>query len=236
VSASELVDRDDRLDVVSARPYPVAIDDPIRFPPRWELTCKRLLDVVAALFFLVVLSPLLALVAIAIKLTTPGPVLFRQERVGLDGVVFEVMKFRTMRDGALEELLADQESRARYQANDFKLAPDDPAITTVGRVLRRTSLDELPQLFNVLLGHMSIVGVRPLLAEEVALRPRADQALYRTARPGMTGLWQVEGRSTVRDDERIRLDRLYLAQRSLGNDARILLRTPAAVLRTSHAH
>jgi undecaprenyl-phosphate galactose phosphotransferase len=141
-----------------------------------------------------------------------------------------------MFDGAHEMVLADDLMRARYRANDFKLPPDHPCITRVGAVLRRTSLDELPQFINVVSGEMSLVGVRPLLAEELALRPEYDQDLYRTTPPGLTGLWQVEGRSTVQKDDRLHLDRGYLEQASLWQDIKILARTPAALLRTSHAH
>jgi lipopolysaccharide/colanic/teichoic acid biosynthesis glycosyltransferase len=238
VSASDLVEMSyDELDYADtiARPT-LASTTALRVVPRWELRCKRSLDVLAAVAGLVLLSPVLVVIAISIKLTSPGAVLFRQQRVGVGGELFEVKKFRTMCDGAHAEILADDELNARYRANDFKLPLDDPRITRVGGVLRRTSLDELPQLLNVLVGEMSLVGVRPILTEEVALRPRYDQALYRTLPPGMTGLWQVEGRSTVQKDDRLQLDRSYLEQWSLWQDVKILARTPAAILRTSHAH
>jgi len=219
-----------------AQPAVTSTATSVRAAPRWESFCKRALDVVAAVVCLVLFSPLLLVIAIAIKLTSPGAVLFRQQRVGIGGELFEVKKFRTMFDGSHDMVLSDELLNARYRANDFKLPPDHPCITRVGSVLRRTSLDELPQFFNVLIGEMSLVGVRPLLAEEVALRPDDDQALYCTAPPGITGLWQVEGRSTVQKDDRLQLDRMYLEQRSLWRDIKILARTPAALLRTSHAH
>jgi lipopolysaccharide/colanic/teichoic acid biosynthesis glycosyltransferase len=171
-----------------------------------------------------------------VKATSRGPALFVQERVGRHGEVFRLVKFRTMRVGTHLEVREDPAVLAGYLANDFKLPPDDPRITRVGRWLRRTSLDEVPQLINVLRGEMSIVGVRPLVPEELALRSEYDQALYRSFRPGMTGLWQVEGRSTVQKEDRQHLDRRYLETWSLWNDAIIMLRTPGAVFRISHAH
>jgi len=236
---NELVDiQRGELDVAGtpAQPAVTAAITAVRAVPHSELYCKRALDVVAAVVCLVLFSPLLLVISIAIKLTSPGAVLFRQQRVGIGGELFEVKKFRTMFDGSHDKVLSDELLNARYRANDFKLPPDHPCITRVGAVLRRTSLDELPQFFNVLVGEMSLVGVRPLLAEEAALRPDDDQALYCTAPPGMTGLWQVEGRSTVQKDDRLQLDRMYLEQRSLWRDIKILARTPAALLRTSHAH
>ena len=201
-----------------------------------SLTVQRILDVAVASVTLVFAFVPWLVIAAAVKITSPGPVLFRQQRVGLDGSLFEVRKFRTMRHGTHDEVLRDEEQRQQYRDNDFKLHPDDPRITSVGRLLRKSSLDELPQLLNVLAGEMSIVGVRPLLEEELALRPEYDQLLYRRRRPGMTGLWQVEGRSTVQKTDRLHLDRYYLEDASLTQDLKIIARTPLAVLRLSHAH
>jgi lipopolysaccharide/colanic/teichoic acid biosynthesis glycosyltransferase len=234
VSVNELVDVE--IDLDSNAPELYGPETPARVVPQWELRTKRVLDVIAAAFCLMLFSPVMVVIAIAIKLTSPGAVLFRQQRVGLNGELFEVKKFRTMFSGTHAELLADDLLNARYRANDFKLPADHPFITRVGRVLRATSLDELPQFLNVLAGDMSLVGVRPLLAEEVALRPSYDQALYGVAAPGITGLWQVEGRSSIQKDDRVHLDRRYLEQRSLWSDIKILARTPAALLRISHAH
>lgn len=238
MSVSNVVEDYGEMDYADslARPQLTLTTTSVRDTPRWELRCKRVLDVIAAVIGVILLSPVLVVIAISIKLTSPGPVLFRQQRVGMGGELFEVKKFRTMWHGTHAEVLADHELNARYRANDFKLPPDHPYITRVGGVLRRTSLDECPQFLNVLVGEMSLVGVRPLLAEEVALRPDDDQALYCAALPGMTGLWQVEGRSTVQKDDRLQLDRQYLEQRSVWRDIKILARTPEAILRTSHAH
>jgi lipopolysaccharide/colanic/teichoic acid biosynthesis glycosyltransferase len=205
-------------------------------PSEMSRRMKRMIDIVGAVLGLMVCLVPAVIIALIVKVTSGGPVLFRQRRVGLGGVEFEVIKFRTMRHGTHDEVLADQAAHEVYVDNDFKLSPDDPRITPVGRVLRKSSLDEVPQLLNVLVGEMSIVGVRPLLDEELALRPEYDQALYRRRRPGMTGLWQVEGRSTVQKTDRLHLDRCYLEDRSLTQDLKILARTPFAVLRLSRAH
>jgi lipopolysaccharide/colanic/teichoic acid biosynthesis glycosyltransferase len=197
---------------------------------------KRAIDVVAGTFALAVLSPLILAVAICVKATSPGPTFYRQQRVGRSGSYFEVVKFRTMRVGTHEELLADPTARAAYESNGWKLERDDPRITRVGRLLRRTSIDELPQLVNVLVGDMSLVGVRPLLAEELARRPSYDQQIYSSMRPGMTGLWQVAGRSALADVNRLELDRSYVENWSHRRDFVLLARTPAAVLQISQAH
>jgi lipopolysaccharide/colanic/teichoic acid biosynthesis glycosyltransferase len=194
---------------------------------------KRALDIALSLIGLIVLAPLLLILAIAVKRSSPGPVLFRQQRVGQKGREFDVLKFRSMRTGAHADLIRDPIAHRRYQENGFKLDADDPRITRVGRFIRATSLDELPQLINVLRGEMSLVGIRPLLADEVELRSHYDQACYRALKPGMTGLWQVSGRSSVVDCDRHALDREYIESWSLEADLRVLLRTPIAVLRTA---
>jgi lipopolysaccharide/colanic/teichoic acid biosynthesis glycosyltransferase len=204
--------------------------------PRPGSGVKRVIDVLVGTVTLVVLSPLIVVAAVCVKLTSPGPVFYRQQRVGRGGVRFEVVKFRTMRVGTHEELLADPTSRAAYESNGWKIARDDPRITRVGRWLRKTSLDELPQLLNVLAGDMSLVGVRPLLADELEQRPTYDQQLYASMRPGMTGRWQVEGRSALDDLDRLELDRSYVERWSLWGDVVLLVRTPAAVLNVSQAH
>lgn len=200
-------------------------------PSRTTLRLSRLGDFAFALVCIVAVLPLGLLIALAVKCTSRGPVFFRQLRVGRDGKLFGVYKFRTMRHGAHGEVMDDELLRHRYRANDFKLPVDDPRITTVGRLLRKTSADEIPQLINVLLGHMSVVGVRPLLEEELALRPARDQELYKQFRPGMTGMWQVEGRSTVCGVDRHALDLRYLETWSIRSNALLLIRTPLAVLR-----
>ena len=194
------------------------------------------IDIVAAAITLLVLSPLLVVVAAVVAATSGGPVIFRQERVGQDGVSFEMLKFRTMVEGTHMEVLGDARLRRCYETNDFKLPADDPRITRFGRLLRRSSLDELPQLVNVLRGEMSLVGVRPLLRDELGLRPARDQALYEIHLPGLTGLWQVKGRSRISVGRRVELDRRYLESWSVRSNVRILLRTPGAVLLGPGAH
>jgi lipopolysaccharide/colanic/teichoic acid biosynthesis glycosyltransferase len=193
-------------------------------------------DIAVAVAAVMVFAIPALLIAIAVRVTSSGPIFFRHQRVGRNGQLFSVMKFRSMRDGTHAEVISCDVAKQAYRDNDFKLPPNDPRITSIGKILRKTSLDELPQLLNVIRGDMSIVGVRPLLAEEVALRPSYDQRLYELMRPGMTGLWQVEGRSTVGKTDRLALDRRYLEDWSLWADVKIALRTPYALLRIHHAH
>jgi exopolysaccharide biosynthesis polyprenyl glycosylphosphotransferase len=188
---------------------------------------KRLLDIVASAFGLVLLSPLLLVIALAVKASSPGPVLFRQIRVGRDGREFWCLKFRTM--------VVDAEARLAelQQENDgngllFKMR-DDPRVTRVGRKLRRFSLDELPQLLNILRGDMSVVGPRPPLPSEVA-NYTDDLRRRLLVRPGLTGLWQVSGRSELSLEESTRLDLYYVDNWSLMSDVEIAWKTVRAVL------
>jgi exopolysaccharide biosynthesis polyprenyl glycosylphosphotransferase len=189
---------------------------------------KRLFDVVAASLVLVVMSPVLLAVALAIRLTSPGPVLFRQVRAGRLGQPFEVLKFRTMVVGA-EDGRADLREHNEVDGPLFKMR-DDPRVTRVGRWLRRTSLDELPQLLNVWKGDMSLVGPRPFVVDEAqAIEGWARKRFE--ARPGMTGLWQVSGRNELSYLELCRLDYLYVASWSFWWDVKILWQTPATIVR-----
>jgi exopolysaccharide biosynthesis polyprenyl glycosylphosphotransferase len=187
---------------------------------------KRTVDIMGALAGLVLLSPLLIGIAIAIKLDAPGPVLYRQRRVGRGSREFWMLKFRSMVDGAdahKTDLLALNETDGL-----FKIA-DDPRVTRVGRLLRRSSLDELPQLWNVLRGEMTLVGPRPLVPDDdVKIQGCWRERLNVT--PGMTGVWQILGSTRVPLEEMVRLDCLYAATWSLWLDVRILLRTVAYVL------
>jgi exopolysaccharide biosynthesis polyprenyl glycosylphosphotransferase len=204
---------------------------------RPALMAKRALDVTAALGALFVVSPLLLVIAAAIKLDSPGPVFFRQRRVGRGDRRFQVVKFRTMREDAEQRKreLAHLSLHGGGTANGmFKIA-EDPRVTRVGRILRRHSLDELPQLFNVLLGDMSLVGPRPLIENEdrqVGGRHRRRISLT----PGLTGLWQVNGRSDIPFEGMIDLDYVYVTNWSLGADLKILLRTVGTVLRGRGAY
>ena len=196
----------------------------------------RCIDVVVASVSLVLIWPIALLVSVQIAATSRGPVIFRQQRVGRGGELFEVLKFRTMVVGTDLEVRTDPVTRSLYEANDFKLPPDDPRITKVGRFLRKTSLDEIPQLVNVIRGEMSLVGVRPIVREQLVLRSEFDQRLYRSHLPGLTGVWQIGGRSAVGDHDRLTLDRETLQTWSVRSNIAILFRTPLAVLRGAGAH
>ena len=200
------------------------------------LRTKRAIDVPLGLLLSVLAAPLMLVIALVVRLTSPGPVLFRQQRLGRKGRTFLCLKFRSMRVDAELVLRRTPDTYARYVANGFKLpAGEDPRITRVGRFLRRTSLDELPQLFNVMRGEMSLVGPRPIVPEEVSVYgPHAADFL--SALPGITGRWQVSGRSKVGYPQRAGIELDYVHQWSLLEDIRILLRTVPAVLRREGAH
>ncbi|MDX2167492.1 MAG: sugar transferase [Deltaproteobacteria bacterium] len=218
------------IDEVDGQPILTLHTGPAESP---SLVAKRVLDVTGALLGLLVFSPLLLLCAIAIKLDSRGPVFFRQRRIGLQRRGFRVFKFRTMVVGA-EALQAGLEGRNEADGPVFKIA-DDPRVTRVGRWLRRTSLDELPQLLNVLRGEMSLVGPRPLPVRDVE---RIDVRWHRrrfSVKPGITCLWQVESRAP-RFDEWVRLDMQYIDNWSLALDLKILARTIPAVLSGQGAH
>jgi exopolysaccharide biosynthesis polyprenyl glycosylphosphotransferase len=200
---------------------------------RFQAAAKRACDVVLSALGLLALLPLFAVVAAAVKATSPGPVVFRQERIGLRGRPFTLLKFRTMVAGADQQL---DELRARNEADGplFKLR-QDPRVTRVGSVLRRYSIDELPQLWNVLKGEMSLVGPRPPLADEVALYE--EWQLDRLeVRPGITGLWQVSGRSELSFEDYVRLDLFYVENWSVAYDLFILSKTIPLLVSTRGAY
>jgi lipopolysaccharide/colanic/teichoic acid biosynthesis glycosyltransferase len=203
----------------------------MRPPSRRYLVSKRILDIVVSFTALIVAAPILLACALAIRLETPGPVMFSQKRTGRAGRRFPMWKFRTMVANA-EELKAELAHLNILPPPDFKI-PNDPRVTKVGKFLRATSLDELPQLFNVLRGDMSIVGPRPTSF------PASSYELWHTQRldvaPGMTGLWQLEGRNATTFDERLRLDVQYIRHMSLGQDLRLMARTVGAVVRRDGA-
>jgi exopolysaccharide biosynthesis polyprenyl glycosylphosphotransferase len=204
-------------------------------PPVFEgvdFVIKRTFDLVGATLLLTLLSPLLALIALAIKLDSRGPVLFRSRRPGIGGRPFDCLKFRTMEEGA-EHRQDDLEHRNEAGGAIFKIR-EDPRVTRVGGVLRRWSLDELPQLFNVVRGEMSLVGPRPLPQRDYDLLDDWHRKRYLVL-PGMTGLWQVSGRSELDFDELVRLDFLYLERWSVFLDLTILLKTIPAVVRSHGA-
>jgi exopolysaccharide production protein ExoY len=198
---------------------------------------KRLLDAAASAVLLLLLSPLLALIAAVVKLTSPGPAIFSQQRLGRNGRPFTIYKFRTMRQDAEALLQRSPELYAKYKENNFKL-PDghDFRITRIGRLLRATSLDELPQLINVLKGDMSLVGPRPIVPAEIENYGEYAPLLL-SVKPGMTGQWQVNGRANVVDySHRVKLDMEYIRDQSLRADVEILVKTVAAVARMEGAH
>ena len=192
---------------------------------------KRSFDIAGAVCLILLFSPLLLIVAGIMRLGDPGPVFFSHRRVGFGGVPFGCLKFRTMvtnSSEALADLLARDPEAAREWRETQKLR-SDPRITRLGRFLRETSLDELPQLFNVLRGEMSLVGPRPIVAAEVE-RYGDDIAAYEAGRPGITGLWQVSGRSNCSYADRVGYDVEYVGRWSLLRDIEILVRTVRVVL------
>lgn len=198
---------------------------------RWRLHLKRGMDILACLFILPVLVPLGLLLALLIRLDSPGPVLYRQRRIGQKGRRLDICKFRTMMvnaDAALREILArDPSLRAEWQ-RDQKLR-HDPRITRVGAFLRKTSLDELPQLINVVMGEMSLVGPRPIVESEIAKYGEVYDE-YCRVKPGITGLWQISGRNDTSYDERVAYDHYYINNWSVWMDIWILCRTVPVAL------
>jgi lipopolysaccharide/colanic/teichoic acid biosynthesis glycosyltransferase len=209
------------------------------------LGLKRAMDITGSAFALIVLAPILLIIALAIKFTSHGPVLFSQERLGQFGKKFRVLKFRSMRKDCdskihqeyVSRFIAGQVSGANGNgaAPTFKIQKD-PRVTSVGAMLRKTSLDELPQFWNVLVGEMSLVGPRPPLEYEFKAYDIWHRRRVLEIKPGITGLWQVEGRSRTQFDEMVRLDLKYARGWSLWLDLKILLRTPAAVVSGDGAH
>lgn len=200
-------------------------------PPALDGHIKRIIDPVLAICALVFFAPFMATIVVVLLLTDGWPIVFAHERIGRGGKVFRCLKFRTMVRDADERLAAllkaSPEARAEWE-QDRKLC-NDPRITCVGSFLRKTSLDELPQLWNVIRGEMSIVGPRPIVTDEIAHYADNFDA-YTSLRPGITGLWQVSGRSDTSYETRVRLDREYAARRNLLLDFSIMLRTVKVVL------
>ena len=195
---------------------------------RFSYAMKRMIDVVGSLVGMVLLSPVFLGIAIAVKTTSPGPVIFAQVRVGRYGRHFRFYKFRSMRVDAEErkaDLLAKNESK---DGVIFKMK-DDPRITKVGKILRRTSLDELPQLWNVFIGDMSLVGPRPPVPSEVAEYTLEDRKRLDVI-PGITCLWQIKGRSEIPFHEQVRLDKEYIQAPGFWKDVKILLKTIPAII------
>jgi lipopolysaccharide/colanic/teichoic acid biosynthesis glycosyltransferase len=199
--------------------------------PRWAVMMKRTLDVLCAIFGLVALSPLFLVVSLFVKLQDGGPIFHRRRVVGPNGA-FDAFKFRSMRPDADAILQNDVMMRKMFERN-FKLA-SDPRVTPLGARLRKYSLDELPQLFNVLSGQMSLVGPRMITAEELP-KYGTNQKLLLTVKPGLTGYWQVQGRQSVDYSRRVEMDIYYIRNWSVKLDLHILLCTPMAVVKGSGA-
>jgi lipopolysaccharide/colanic/teichoic acid biosynthesis glycosyltransferase len=194
---------------------------------RGGLLAKRGLDLLISGALLLLFAPLLVLVMIAIRLTSAGPAIFVQRRIGYRCAEFDMYKFRTMIDGA--ERQENQLAQAQPERTFLKIT-DDPRTTSLGRVLRRFSIDELPQLYNVFRGDMSLLGPRPLLRNDLQRFPRASLMRRFAMKPGISGLWQVSGRSLLPDADRIRLDIDYVDNWSLTRDLTILARTVPVVI------
>ena len=207
-----------------------------RGPSRFYFVGKRFLDIFVSCLLLIVLTPAVLLIALAIKLTSKGPVLYRQDRVGLDGEIFSLLKFRTMTPNAGELVLTDEGLRQAYVESGYKLVGDWHALyTPIGHWLRRSSIDELPQLWNVLCGQMTIIGPRPVVPDELCMYGEVIP-IYLSVKPGMTGMWQIHGRSNTTYERRVELDAYYVENRSLALDLMILARTPRVVLSRTGAH
>lgn len=198
---------------------------------------KRVMDIVSSIILIIVFSPVLLIIAIIIKLTSPGPVIFKQKRVG-QNKEFDMYKFRSMRVGDNDKFLKENypELWKKYKANDWKLsAKEDPRITPIGRFIRATSIDEMPQFINVLKGEMSLVGPRAYRDEELKEyakkypNTRPYIADIRSVKPGITGPWQVSGRNELPFEKRSKMDSEYIKKRSLRQEIFIILKTPFAM-------
>jgi lipopolysaccharide/colanic/teichoic acid biosynthesis glycosyltransferase len=198
----------------------------------WEVVAGRTFDIVVATVALIILSPLILVIALAIRITSRGPVIFQQDRVGLDGEVFTMFKFRTMQAGVTDDTLRDMIARElagedTSVGGSFK--PVDSRVTSIGHWLRRTSMDEIPQFVNVLKGDMALVGPRPCLVWEADLFPEKYAARF-AVKPGITGLWQTNGRSNLSTLDMLSIDITYVSLRSFFGDVAILLQTVPTLL------
>lgn len=197
------------------------IREKIRF--NMYLTVKRILDVFLSILGLIIFSPLFIIISIIVKIDSKGPIFFAHERIGKDGKTIKIYKFRTMCENADEMKNAFTEKQKQEFEKSFKLN-DDPRITKVGKFLRKSSLDELPQLVNILKGEMSLIGPRPIVEEELKKYGNQSSKFLR-ATPGLTGLWQTKGRSKTTYEKRMEMELYYVDNRSLQLDAKIFFRT-----------
>ena len=195
--------------------------------------CKRTIDIIGAGLVLILLSPIIAVVACAVKVTSKGPIFFSQKRVGKNGELFEMYKFRSMVVNA-EELKGNLEDQNEMSGPMFKIK-DDPRVTKVGKFIRKTSIDELPQLWNVLKGDMSLVGPRPSLPKEVE---QFDNWMFKrlSVRPGLTCYWQVSGRNNIDFEDWMKLDCRYVDERNLWIDIKLIFKTVFVLFGDKNAH
>jgi len=214
-----------------------ALLDGFTFKNPSPFSAKRLLDLCLVIPAIIFLAPFMLMTIILIKLSDGGPAIYAQERIGFGGKTFKCMKFRSMVTNSqevLEDILKNDPAAAAEWAEDQKLR-NDPRITKIGNLLRKTSLDELPQLFNVLKNDMSIVGPRPIIQDEVKRYGRFFKD-YTSVKPGITGLWQVSGRNDTTYAERVRMDRLYSKRNSVTGDIAIIAKTIPAMLASKGAY
>ena len=193
---------------------------------------KRIFDIGFSIFAIIITLPITIPIAIIIKLTDGGNIIYGHERIGNDGKKFKVLKFRSMymdADKKLKEILVNDPKAKEEWEKTFKLK-NDPRVTPIGKFLRKSSLDELPQFINVLKGDMSVVGPRPVVEEELTKYYKEKAELYKSVKPGVTGYWQVEGRSDTDYDERIRMDEYYIKNQSFLLDLKIILKTIKVML------
>jgi lipopolysaccharide/colanic/teichoic acid biosynthesis glycosyltransferase len=211
---------------------PLGLDESIELAPAAGSAVKRCMDLAGALLGLLMLAPVLAIVAVLIRLDRKGPILFRQTRVGLQGRLFTCLKFRTMVPDA-EKRLADLEARNESACKVLFKIKDDPRVTPLGRFLRKTSLDELPQLWNVLVGDMSLIGPRPLQLRDSAKLEEHDREGYArrlSVLPGLSGPWQVAGRNNLDGGQMLDLDLDYVENWTVATDIELLVKTLAVVV------
>jgi lipopolysaccharide/colanic/teichoic acid biosynthesis glycosyltransferase len=217
------------IDLVGTAHYPVA-----EARARWSyVVYKRIIDVVLASVLLILATPLMCLIALLIKVTSPGGVIFKQRRLGQSGREFWCYKFRTMIANAEAQL--QQRADLRRQFEESYKIKGDPRVTLLGRFLRKTSLDELPQLYNVLRGELSLIGPRAIVPLELAKYGRYGQRLL-SVRPGLSGFWQVCGRSDTTYDQRVQMDMFYIANRSVALDLKLIALTAYTILRGRGAY
>ena len=194
---------------------------------------KRVFDIFSSLIAIIVFSPIILLVAIAVKIDSKGPIVFGHTRIGKNGVPIKVYKFRSMVQNADEVFNNFTEEQKKEYYTNFKL-DNDPRITKVGDFLRKTSLDELPQLFNILIGNMSVVGPRPIVQKEIEKYGVYANKMF-SVTPGLTGYWQANGRSDTSYDERVQMDMYYIDNRSFSMDMKIIFKTVISVIKKEGA-